>query len=385
MAAKTNRLLALDGLRLLCALAVVFYHLGMAWSVDGVRPTPVHLPQPVKSVLIYGFLGVEMFFMISGFVICRSGWDRSPREFLASRAARLYPAFWACVLITTAVMTVLPLTEGLPLPHGLTGADIAVNLTMLAEPLNVPYVDTVYWTLWYELRFYALFAILILIGLTRRRVVVAGAGWLVVSIVVPAEAPLAELVMPQFAPYFVAGITICLIRRHGRRLPLWALLAACWAVSLFRVRERVLSANPGFPVPVWPAWLIITLAFVVLVAIALGVTDRWNWRWLAVGGAVSYPLYLLHPRIGYTMIRYAHDHTGLPVPALIVAAVLVLLVAAWLVHHLVERPVGPALRRWIATGSIRLPQTARLPHLSAIPAFAPSASAKIITRRRGRQ
>ena len=112
-------------------------------------------------------------------------------------------------------MTFLPLTDGIPLPHGLTATDIAVNLTMLAKPLNVPYVDTVYWTLWYELRFYALFAILILIGPTRRRVIAIGAGWLVLSVLVPARAPLAELVMPQFAPYFVAGTTIYLIRRHG--------------------------------------------------------------------------------------------------------------------------------------------------------------------------
>ncbi|MEU8234422.1 acyltransferase [Actinoplanes sp. NPDC048967] len=353
MAAKTNRLLALDGLRLLCALAVAFHHLGMAWSVDGVRPTTAYLPQEVNSVLIYGFLGVEMFFMISGFVICMSGWDRTPRDFLASRAARLLPAFWACVLITTAVMTFLPLTDGIPLPHGLSAADIAVNLTMLAKPLNVPYVDTVYWTLWYELRFYALFAILVLIGPTRRRVITIGAGWLVLSVLVPVEAPLAELVMPEFAPYFVAGITIYLIRRHGPALPLWALLAAAWALSLFRVRERVLFTNPGFPVPVWPAWLLITLAYIVLLAIALGVTDRWSWRWLAVAGAISYPLYLLHPRIGYTMIRYAYDRTGVPVPALIITAVAILIVAAWLVHRLIERPVAPALRRWIATGSIR--------------------------------
>jgi peptidoglycan/LPS O-acetylase OafA/YrhL len=133
---------------------------------------------------------------------------------------------------------------------------------------------------------------------------------------------------------------------------LWALLAAAWALSLFRVRERVLFANPGFPVPVWPAWLIITLAYIVLLAIALGVTDRWRWRWLAVAGAISYPLYLLHPRIGYTMIRYAYDRTGVPVPALIIAAVAILIVAAWLVHRLIERPAAPALRRWIATGSI---------------------------------
>jgi peptidoglycan/LPS O-acetylase OafA/YrhL len=59
------------------------------------------------------------------------------------------------------------------------------------------------------------------------------------------------------------------------------------------------------------------------------------------------------------MIRYAYDRTGVPVPALIVAAVAILIVAAWLVHRLIERPAAPALRRWIATGSIRpsQPQT----------------------------
>jgi peptidoglycan/LPS O-acetylase OafA/YrhL len=90
----------------------------------------------------------------------------------------------------------------------------------------------------------------------------------------------------------------------------------------------------------------------VLLVIALGHTDRWSWRWLAVAGAVSYPFYLLHPRIGYTMIRYAYDRTGLPVPLLVAGAILVLLVAAWLVHRLVERPLGPALRRLIATGPV---------------------------------
>jgi len=47
-------------------------------------------------------------------------------------------------------------------------------------------------------------------------------------------------------------------------------------ISLVRVRERVLSANPGFPVPVGPGLLIITLGFAVLLVIALGHTDRWS-------------------------------------------------------------------------------------------------------------
>ncbi|GAA2576967.1 acyltransferase [Winogradskya consettensis] len=353
MAAKKDRLLALDGLRLLCALAVAAYHLGMAWSVDGVRTTTAYLPQEVNSVLIYGFLGVEVFFMISGFVICMSGWGRSPRSFLASRAARLYPAFWACVLLTTAVMTLFPLTDGIPLPHDLTAGDIGVNLTMLAEPLNVPYVDTVYWTLWYELRFYLLFAVVIAFGLTRGRLLALGAAWLIASVVIPGDVPLAELVMPQFAPYFVAGTTLYLIRRHGPSLPLWTLLAASWVISLFRVRERVLFANPGFPVPIWPALLIITLAYTTLLLIALGTTDRWNWRCLAIGGAISYPFYLLHPRIGFTLIRYTYDRTALPIPLLIPAAILTLLTTAWSIHHLIERPVSPLLHRLIAQSTAR--------------------------------
>ncbi|WP_084598693.1 acyltransferase family protein [Actinoplanes subtropicus] len=361
MAAKKDRLLALDGLRLLCALAVSAYHLGLAWSIDGVHPTSSYLPPRVDSVLIYGFLGVEVFFMISGFVICMSGWGRTARAFLASRAGRLYPAFWACVLITTAVMTLFPLTDGIPLPHRLTVADIGINLTMLADPLTVPNVDTVYWTLWYELRFYLLFAVVIQFGLTRARILTLGAAWLAASVVVPTTVPLAQLVMPQYAPYFIAGMTLYLIRRHCPSPAPWMLLAAAWVVSLVRVRERVLSANPGFPVPIWPALIIITAAYATLLVIALGATDRWTWRRLAVGGAVSYPFYLLHPRIGFTMIRYAYDRTGLPVPLLMAATILTLLGAAWSVHRLVERPLGPPLRCLIATGTLRGPSTAPTP------------------------
>jgi len=200
--------------------------------------------------------------MISGFVICMSGWDRSPRAFLASRAGRLYPAFWACVLITTAVMTWFPLTEGIPLPHGLTGGDVAVNLTMLAAPLNVPYVDTIYWTLWYELRFYLLFMVMIALGLTRGRVLALGVGWLAASVVVPAGVPLAELVMPQYAPYFVAGMTFYLIRRHGMALPRGLLLAAScllWGIGAYLYRFR--SETGGIILAVGAAILMLYSGF----------------------------------------------------------------------------------------------------------------------------
>src|SRR5689334_24558957 len=78
--ARTPRLFALDGLRLVCALAVAGYHFGDSWRLDGVHPPAYFLPG-AAPVLIYGFLGVETFFLISGFVILMSGWGRTLREF----------------------------------------------------------------------------------------------------------------------------------------------------------------------------------------------------------------------------------------------------------------------------------------------------------------
>jgi peptidoglycan/LPS O-acetylase OafA/YrhL len=345
---RPARLAALDGLRLLCALAVAGYHFGDSWRLDGVRP-PAHFLPDGAPVLIYGFLGVEVFFLISGFVICLSGWGQTVRGFAASRVARLYPAFWAGVVATAVVVAVVPVTGGLPVSGVPTGWDVAVNLTMLAEPLNTPLVDTVYWTLWIELRFYLIVACLIGAGLTDRRMRLFGTGWLIAAVVMPAfpGAALQQLVMPDFAPYFIAGMTMFLLRRSSSDWRLWVLLAGCWLVSLQRVEVRALDLKPGFAVPVWPAMVLLTIAYAVLLAIALGATDRLGWRWLGTAGALTYPFYLMHQRIGYSLIRTAHAHTGLPAWALISGAVVVLLAVAWLVHRLVERPLAPLLRRRI--------------------------------------
>jgi peptidoglycan/LPS O-acetylase OafA/YrhL len=339
------RLYALDGLRLLCALAVAGYHYAVSWRLDGVHPPEHHLPT-ASHLLIYGFLGVEVFFLISGFVIGASAWGRTPRQFGAARVARLFPAFWACVLLTAAVVTLRPLTTGVPVTGVPTADQVMVNLTMLAEPFGVPLVDTVYWTLWAELRFYLLFALLVAWGPTYHRVAGFCTVWLIAAVAAPAWA--APVVMPQFAPYFVIGVALCLIRRHGPDRWLWALVGGGWLLALPRITARVADLRPGFEVPAWPALLLITAAIGVLTAVALGATDRCDVRWLATAGALTYPFYLLHQRIGYTLIRAGHDHTALPAWVLLTGTVLVLLGVAWAVHRWVERPLAPRLRKLVA-------------------------------------
>lgn len=118
---RDGRLAAVDGLRLLAAIAVAAYHfVGTPtpdfWGTDTARDLPDVAPtlHPVSG---YGWLGVEAFFLISGFVICMSCWGRSPAQFAVSRLGRLFPVYWAVVLLIVAAGVVATLTGqrwGLP-------------------------------------------------------------------------------------------------------------------------------------------------------------------------------------------------------------------------------------------------------------------------------
>ncbi|MEU8658571.1 acyltransferase family protein [Actinoplanes philippinensis] len=340
------RLAALDGLRLIAALAVAVFHLSVSWRLDGQSPPAYYLPD-LAPIAAYGFLGVELFFLISGFVIGMSSWRRSLGEFFVSRVSRLYPAYWVCILITVAVVAILPVTGGVPISGVPEARDIAVNMTMLQEPLGIPAVDTVYWTLFVELRFYLLFAALVAFGLTYRRTVIFCVTWMIVAVIGPTlDSRIVNiLAIPEYAPYFIAGIAMFLINRFGRSPLLFAIIGFSWLVSINRVEQRVGTINPGFEVPTWPGIAIVTLCYLVVLAVALGWTDRIRWSWLTTAGALTYPFYLLHQRIGYGLIRHAQERTSLPVWALLLGAITVVLGLAWLVHRFVERP----LSRWLRT------------------------------------
>jgi peptidoglycan/LPS O-acetylase OafA/YrhL len=340
------RLAALDGLRLIAALAVAVFHLSVAWRLDGQRLPTYFLPD-LAPFAAYGFLGVELFFLISGFVICMSSWQRSLGDFFVSRVSRLYPAYWVCILITAAVATILPVSGGVPVSGIPDLREIAVNMTMLHEPLGVPAVDTVYWTLFVELRFYLIFAALVALGLTYRRTVIFCATWMVVAVIGPTLGSnvVDVLAIPQYAPYFIAGIAMFLIHRFGRSPLLLAIVGFSWLVSLDRLDKRVADINPGFEVPTWPGILIVSLCYLAVLVVALGWTDRIRWSWLTTAGALTYPFYLLHQRIGYSLIRHTHERTGLPAWLLLAGTITAVLGMAWLVHRFAERPLSRWLRK----------------------------------------
>ncbi|WP_225847954.1 acyltransferase [Streptomyces sp. HPF1205] len=342
-----RRLHVLDGLRFLAALMVVGYHyLGYdhwwrsPWGASTASVFPVAHPAAV-----YGWLGVELFFLISGFVICLSCWGRTPRQFAVSRFVRLYPAYWFAVAVTSAVLLLRP--------GGWDGSarDILTDFTMFQEPLGARDIDGVYWSLWAELRFYLLFAVVAAVGLTYRRVVGFCVAWLLAATLAPGSGSglFNLMVVPEYAPFFVGGIVIHLIHRFGARRPeLWLLLGASWLMARDSLAGLVSDADHsvggGLSLPV--ALAIVTSFYALMLAAALGGLDFMNWRLLGLAGSLTYPLYLLHEDIGWEVIRHTHGRVN--AWALVCVLVALMLSAAWLVHRFVERPVASRLKSWLS-------------------------------------
>lgn len=345
------RLYAIDGIRLLAALMVAVHHFG---TNRADQPGNVIWDRPVSEIMptvfrlaSYGWIGVEIFFVISGFVICMSCWGRTPRQFFVSRVIRLYPAYWFAVLFTTGVLMAVPgVWERLRL------REVLLNLTMLQSGSGVANVDGVYWTLWSELRFYLLFLLVVATGLTYRKVVVFCCVWGAAAMLAPvSEFPLLELVAnPEGAWYFIAGLALYLMHRFGQDLLLWGILAMAWLMGQLELGHRIDEVEH---VSGWRgSVLIFTVFLLAMVAIALGATDRVRWKWLVTAGALTYPLYLMHYAAGTTLINRLRDTMD---ARLLVAVVIAgFLVLSWLVHRAVERPVSRLLKSGLDTSFARL-------------------------------
>ncbi|MFF2953900.1 acyltransferase family protein [Kitasatospora sp. NPDC057965] len=363
---RRPRLYALDGMRLIAALTVVSFHWTAYVGIPGVWPgkTPREVLPTLNHIASYGWLGVELFFVISGFVICMSCWGKRPGDFFVSRVIRLYPAYWTGVALTTVVLLTATEYARSGAADGLDASRVLANLTMLQEPFGVHHVDGVYWTLWAEMKFYLLFSVVVVRGLTYRRVVAFCGIWAVAgALSVPAQIPLlTTLAMPDQAPFFIAGIAMFLMYRFGPNLLLWGIVGFSWMLALSRINSiKVLYESVlGYPL----SWNVIagvmTLAIALVLAAALGWFNWASWKWLTIAGALTYPVYLIHQEIGWTIIHFAQTK-GLGVRGALAVALVIVLATAWLIHRLVERPLSGALKKGLDRSMLTLRQVSDEP------------------------
>jgi peptidoglycan/LPS O-acetylase OafA/YrhL len=319
----------------MAALAVVLYHYTFGYT----QVVGKHMPG-LDLIATNGHLGVNLFFIISGFVILMT-LERSAKaaDFSVSRFARLWPAYLVCGGFTSLVIVVLGFN-----PQGLTVGDALLNVLMLNKVIgNVP-IDPSYWTLTYEVLFYA-GAAMIFFGLKLKRIEWACLAWLGLAFVARVSSfdqnhlRLGVLLGVDFCHFFVLGMMIYLIsqRRNSWLTMSTAILA--FAMTLFGP-----AFNPG-AMKLWQFMLLTALFAMVVWLVAERKIDFLNVAPLLFLGEISYSLYLVHQIAGYWVIRHL-EAVGWDPDHAIWAAVLCAIVVATGVRKWVEVPAQKAIRGW---------------------------------------
>lgn len=337
------RTYALDLLRgIACAVVVAFHYLSRGPAARVMSEAPLPSLEPVAR---YGFLGVNLFFMISGYVIFLSAIDRSPREFVASRVARLMPALWVAATITMLLLRWRPV-DGLMI----SWADWAWNLTLVPQFVGAEFVDGAYWSLAVELQFYLLVWLVLCAGIMRRAELLL-AGWLVLSLVdaVRPMDPVERWLIVNDAPLFVIGAISFLATRHGWTRTRIAMLIGAVPLGVWHGIARVhRTASEGSAAPTSDlvVGVVLLAAMALFLAVGAGRLTLPRTRWATVPGVLTYPVYLVHQVAGYVVYGAARAAGSSAIVSLGVACGFTMLAAA-AIHRFVERPLGPRLRRLV--------------------------------------
>ena len=335
---ETGRLASLDLLRLFAALSVVGFHYFFRGSV---APGWLDTGYPeLAGIAIYGYLGVSLFFMISGFVIAWSAEGRSAGMFAVHRFARIYPAFFVCMSITTLVLALGH--DQLPISF----KQWLANIIIFAPAAGQPFVDGVYWSIVLELVFYGWMTLAIASGQFAKRPDALVCGWLILAAANEFGFDSSILRMgfvTEYAAWFAAGIILHRLRHHGRSTVRLILLAASLLLAIatsFRTRGWMLE-HYGIGLPdLHLVAAVIVLFAIFIAAVSFGERLAPSRQLLALGG-LTYPLYLLHQNIGYVALNALTPMLGRWLAAAIsISAMLILAYVVW-------AWIEPPARRWL--------------------------------------
>jgi len=364
--AVAGRLLSIDALRGIAALGVVYYHAVQQagpWVPNNLFKWPVRLIQFVSS---FGYTGVFLFFVISGFCI-HLQWAKTNAAgenaqinfgaFWKRRIRRLYPPYliaFALYLILTA------LTSGLKIGNYLA-YDVVMHLLMLhnLDPKTVYSINGVFWTLAVEEQLYLAYFLLLFLrmrfGWTKTLLVclLARPGWYLLSSLIQHKTgirlPVSEAAAVHWFTWALGAIAVESV--FGQiKLPAWSrniwlgasLLVAGCGIALLLPSLHNLAIHDTTWLFLHPVW---GLAFFIIVNRAVASERSWSGRMSAPRpivafagiGIFSYSLYLTHELIVMQSWRFDFWAPMTLVNTLL-AVVPATVIFAWLFFRFCEKP-----------------------------------------------
>jgi exopolysaccharide production protein ExoZ len=340
-AAASSSFLTVQALRAIAALLVVVYHAFDMWALRMDPSAP-------GIGWVNGAAGVDIFFVISGFVMVVSSrrlasQPRAWRTFIQHRIVRIVPLYW---LLTTAKLILVFFLADLALRSSLD-LDYVVG-----SYLFLPVVDgaghfrpllPVGWTLTYEFVFYLMFALALALRVDVLRVLVPGLGLFVVVALFRREGwPAWTVLFDTIVVEFIFGVVLARLLLRGWLLP--EAVAAVLVVAGFALILVVPESPQNLRTLTWglPALAIVAGAVSLERRVAAMLP-----RWLLVLGDASYSIYLTHgfvvPVIGLVFVYLRW--TSLAAEAVAVLACLFASsIVGTLVYTAVERPIMLSLK-----------------------------------------
>lgn len=309
-----SRILVLDSFRGLAAVSVMLFHFTFLYN-------SIYNNLSIDFTFKYGFYGVQLFFMISGFVIFMSlNKVTSIKDFFYKRFIRLYPTYWICLIMTTLFIVLFPLHL-----YSVTLKQFLGNLTMVQGLLKIDNIDGSYWSLLPELMFYLMMTIIIKFKL-HNKIIIFSSFWLALmffSIIKPSL--LDVLLNLRFGSFFIAGIMFYRIynKLSSYKEHLIILLTQLFVFLIFNQLELSF------------VFLLFTILFYLFVYHKL---DFFHNKILSYLGAISYPLYLIHQTVGITILNYMLTIGINSYLSLFFVIVLVFLLAI-IIYEFFEKPI----------------------------------------------
>ncbi len=333
---ESKRIYQIDLFRFIAASAVMFYH----YMYRGAAAGNMSLLRfdGIGDYVKYGYLGVDLFFIISGFVIAFSIKHLSLRKFCCSRFKRLYPMYWICLLLTFVITYFF----GAP-RYYVTFSQLLANVTMTQKLWGQGDVDGAYWSLYVELKFYlVIFLFLILNQFRRVGLDYLVYFWLLLSSLRfffgPSEMydGLHEFFLLDWSAYFIAGIICCQIFLHGVKVKHVITLLWCFYISIDGAIGRIHWLERTFHSDFSPYIIgtAIAVFYLLMLLVSFKKLQFINSSRFVKIGMLTYPLYLIHQHIGFIIFNQLYPYINKYV--LLSAVVMLMLALAYFLSDRIE-------------------------------------------------